>query len=975
MNRRSTTLSTRRATKRNTHRKHSRWALPVFAILLAAGIGRADPVPARNRIVNGSFDAGPIGWWAKLPDLGSRVETGEDDGRRFLIAHSAMARGRPTLVFSSWFAAGRAERDIAVSFRARGDGRGSVAIGCVSPSSSLHGLGDREPIELTGDWREFRFRLPLPPAQGGLYQLVFDTTSRLDLDAVEAGRAAEVPGFQPAAPVEAGLECAEPTRIFFTTETPRFAVHVSDAASASRESPLPFRYRLTDYFDRPAGGNACARPAGASTRTAFTLPVPSPGYYRIHWSLGDEAQGVDAFIVTQAPDARPDPRFSITMGDSNFRLSARQIRRLGAGGIRLHGYFTYHDMPRSENGVFGANETDILDFLRSETGAPLLAMLTGTRPEFLDEAGRFLIPPALEAMDRILEATAPFVEAYEIMNEPNQAFPGSPDDYARYLAAAYDRIQETHPDKKVVGICPSNILLTYIDRVLRAGSADKMDVLSFHPYGLTSPDAREIGTELRKLHEIVDRRFQGPAPALWATEIGYRGSDRPMDKPQRYPGIRLFSEAEVARFMVKMNLMLLDHGVERMYWFHLPGVGGLPNPFYFGFTYENPEPAIPKKMAAAFSQMARSLSGLPMTGRADTGDDDTYLYRFAPASEDASPSRWALFKDERAEGVHRLFFRSRAPVTYERIDGSRAAANRLDDALWMIEVAADPGYLFEAEPGGLEWIRPVAIDGLPEEVWDGDVVDIRLVSSNPFGRPIETTVRPLLPGGWRTEPAVLSLSLAPGERRVEPMTLFIPAGGGDAAFRPVLRFAFDMHDGVDGPTTLSRRIRMRLHKYRDLQPLTIPAASLEWTTRSAGDNWTVAPRDGGVEATYVFSNAKKHTWGAVETRFEPPRDLGGFRTVRFEVKCSDPSAFTPSLVLVDPSGALYRATIDVDVAMKDRWQAAAADLDAVTPIGSSGIRDDNGALDLDQVRGVGVLGVSHREIKGVFELRSLTFEP
>ncbi len=951
----------------------------LFALASAGGAeqiqNKAEVLSMRNenRLNNGSFDVSDVGWWWSLPDMDSHVNVGMESNNCFLAVFSAMKRGRSVDVFSSWFTADKSEQMVTVSFNARGRGEGCLSLGFVSPDSSVHTCSGTQTFKLLPHWQRFEFSLPLTAAQMRSFQVVFSTFLQMDLDEVEVGSAAKVDGFQAFAPLEAGLSCTESTRIFYNTETPRFVVHVSCPHPDQSLAPLLFEYQLTDYNDQSAGQGSFAVHEGASERQEFEIPVAKPGFYRIHWSVGGGlVKGQDAFVVTTLPPPLPDPRFSITMGDSNYRQSAQQIKRMGAGGIRLHGFF----QNLGSNDIFRM-DSSLLDYLVKETGAGLLAMLTGAPGWMLDDQGRLDVPTALKALDAVVSQTAPYVEAYEIFNEPNCGFPGSAEDYARYLAAAYDRLKSTHPGKMVVGICPSNILLTYIEQVLNAGGAGKMDVLSFHPYGLTSPDVRGIDQELRRLKQLASDKNSGNPPALWTTEIGYQGSDRPMNKPQRFPGIKMYNEAEVARFMVKMNLMLLDGGVDRMYWFHLPGVGGLPNPFYYGFTYENPEHAIPKKQVAAFCQMTRALAGITMKGRVKGGDDELYLYRFAKTPEDGSSGRWAVFKDERADDRHVFFVRSAQPVRYENIVGTENLMLQRAGDIRIIEAKVDPAYVFDAAGEAGEVVVPVTVDQVPDLVMDDSQIRADIKLDNVFDRPVTVHVQPRLPQGWQSEPSQLMVTLAAGERRTVPLTVVIPPNEkGMGLASPAMHFEVQLKGIMDEPYVLTRKISLKLRKYLDLKPRTIDISASKWTDSSPGRNWTVKTTGGNVvQVNYVFNGSRKQGWGVVKMPFDRPQDLGGFRQVTLEMKFSNPSGFTLSMMLVDPSGALYRAVADVDVAVRDRWQTVKVNLSEFTSIGSSGTVDDNGKLDLDQILEIGLLGNSHGDSTGVFQIRSITFEP
>ena len=156
---------------------------------------------------------------------------------------------------------------------------------------------------------------------------------------------------------------------------------------------------------------------------------------------------------------------------------------------------------------------------------------------------------------------APYVDAYEIGNEPNLdadfgwGAPPAAADYARLLCEAYGRIKAHDPSAIVVsaGLAPTGRVTgnweghaghngryqderEFLREFLAAGGAGCLDAVGYHPYGFSAdydaaPDAANADPArnctngfcfrgVERIHAILAENGLGAVP-VWATEFGW----------------------------------------------------------------------------------------------------------------------------------------------------------------------------------------------------------------------------------------------------------------------------------------------------------------------------------------------------------------------------------------------------------------------------------------------------------------------
>ena len=165
-------------------------------------------------------------------------------------------------------------------------------------------------------------------------------------------------------------------------------------------------------------------------------------------------------------------------------------------------------------------------------------------------------------MAQLAQAQAPYIDAYEIGNEPNLdasygwAAPPNAADYARLLCEAYSRIKGTDPTAIVVsaGLAPTGRVQgnwnghpghnglfqderQYLLEFIAAGGGNCLDAVGYHPYGFSAdynaaPDATVPGDSTKncangfcfrgveKIFELMQAHGLGQKK-IWATEYGW----------------------------------------------------------------------------------------------------------------------------------------------------------------------------------------------------------------------------------------------------------------------------------------------------------------------------------------------------------------------------------------------------------------------------------------------------------------------
>jgi hypothetical protein len=246
-----------------------------------------------------------------------------------------------------------------------------------------------------------------------------------------------------------------------------------------------------------------------------------------------------------------------------------------------------------EKGAYDFAPYDRLLEALTRRGILIFGNLTG-HPAFHDPR----TPEGVEAYTAFARAAvaryAGRVDHWQIWNEPNGGYwKGTPEEYARLLAAAGKAIHETNPKAKVLALNMAFCDVLWAERVMKLVPYDAFDIVCFHPYramcapeepfdwwvldqyvkgnwhkaGLTPEYPLVRMTFEQQTDELVKvmRKFGDPKP-LWVTEICWNTDIHPY-------GV---SELRSAELLVRFYLTCLgSRKVEKVFWWTLRDGGGL----------------------------------------------------------------------------------------------------------------------------------------------------------------------------------------------------------------------------------------------------------------------------------------------------------------------------------------------------------------------------------------------------------------
>jgi len=288
-------------------------------------------------------------------------------------------------------------------------------------------------------------------------------------------------------------------------------------------------------------------------------------------------------------------------------------------------------------------------------------------PEFHDPR----TPEGVEAYCGLARAAAQRyagkVDHWQIWNEPNGGYwRGSPEQYARLLAAAGKAIHEANPKAKVLGLNMAFCDVLWAEKILQVVPYDCFDIACFHPY--RPPNAPEDKfdwweldqyvkswhrhdlttnyplirmTFLEQADELIKvmEKFGQPKP-LWITEICWNSHIHPYGT----------SELRQADLAVRFHLLALaSRKIEKVFWWTLKDGGSrqFDQADMVGLMRND---LAPKYAYYAYAWMTRMLEGKKWL-RNDAFGPDVYA---------------AVFTDE-AKGEDLIAAWSPKPFAYVRV--------------------------------------------------------------------------------------------------------------------------------------------------------------------------------------------------------------------------------------------------------------------------------------------------------------------
>lgn len=392
----------------------------------------------------------------------------------------------------------------------------------------------------------------------------------------------------------------------------------------------------------------------------------------------DETSASNTFQVRLPPhrfaeDLRPGSPFGI---NTAFRpdtsdLTARLELMQNAGIKWGRQDFTWRRIEREE-GSYDWEPYDRLVDTCTEYGLMLFGNLA-YNPPFHDP----LTPEGVEAYCAFAREAAKRykgkVNNWQIWNEPNGGFwKGSPQQYARLLAAAGKAIHAANPDAKVLGLNMAFCDVLWAEQILKAVPCDCFDIACFHPYRPPSspeeqfdwweldqyvkswhkhdltPDYPLIRMDfLQQTDELVKvmKQFGGPKP-MWITEICWNTHIHPYGT----------SELRQADMLVRFYaLSMASRRIDKVFWWTLKDGGNrqFDQADMVGLVRND---LTPKYAYYAHAWMARMLEGKEHL-RNDCFGPEVYACAFREEGSDEdlvvawSTQPYAYIRVENEEGL------------------------------------------------------------------------------------------------------------------------------------------------------------------------------------------------------------------------------------------------------------------------------------------------------------------------------------
>ena len=216
----------------------------------------------------------------------------------------------------------------------------------------------------------------------------------------------------------------------------------------------------------------------------------------------------------------------------------------------------------------------------------------------------------------------------------------TPADYVALLEVAARGMREADPTCKVMGgIAGPPRTLTR--EVIEAGCLKHVDIFNLHIYpGMRTPESYAV--EMEELRALMDAH--GGRKPIWITEFSYYGADNLPRRPffpreNDWAEARLLdSERQCADYTVRFFLVMLSHGVEKIF-IHSGASGRVNDPNFECALFDYG--SVPRKLFAALAVLTSLLGERPaFVGDAALGD-----LGHAVAFETGQQSLIALWSD------------------------------------------------------------------------------------------------------------------------------------------------------------------------------------------------------------------------------------------------------------------------------------------------------------------------------------------
>lgn len=443
-------------------------------------------------------------------------------------------------------------------------------------------------------------------------------------------------------------------RIFFDKNDVPLKLTLGNKKDSAAEYTL--KYQVTDN-DRIVNETSEQITFEAKEKKELDISVPTDGYghYTLKAALYDGEEKVGEaipyrFSVANAvKEGEKNDALGIQLQSSGYEINQVDMYADGALMSRIGFSFTRGGFPawegyELERGVYKYSEWSKMGIQKLlNTGLdifPIMAFgnfrlgqewLTPKTPETMQGYANYVV----NVLKDVQAANGYLPEYIDIWNEYwmegsgfNPGY-GKAEDYAEMLKITYNAVKKEFPQIKVAGLSgftPKD--LEWVERVLAAGGADYMDIITGHPYyNKELPDECDILKDIKYVKDLFAKYGKGDLP-LWLSEWGW-----PSVGHSGYP-----DERQTASNFVRGHVILDESGlVDRYCWYSSNEVGndnGQESRFGLlrGHYAEIADEAKPTFLAA--SNYIKMMTGAEFVQSYDVGDNvRAFKYKLADGQD------------------------------------------------------------------------------------------------------------------------------------------------------------------------------------------------------------------------------------------------------------------------------------------------------------------------------------------------------
>ena len=560
------------------------------------------------------------------------------------------------------------------------------------------GIKERAAV-LSTNWQRFSFTTK---AQNKYVFVAVgpDMTSREDenvsvgIDAIQLEEGDAATAFTYREPVEVGIETDKYGNVFDTKNDAALIVNISNNSLAI--SKIPVTLTIEDYFGATVYRNDKEFVTQGEKKLSYNWPLDlEKGFYwlKASWTANGNTYSKTLRAAIIATYKQKDSVFGVNHAPGTDR-SCVQLCKAGINWARewamnwQHiepepGKFDFKQVNLHVDRVLG-NDMQMVQqlppFPSSEWASSAPDEFTELFPGFANLYGRMAFPPNdVKAFSNFVKTVVSHykdkIKIWEYLNEPFYTTHSLPDveqldaatpfmpnanykveDYVSLLQVMHSSIKQVDPDAVVIGGLSARPDLL-AKEFFKAGGLDHVDIFNLHIYpGLRKPEGYIY--QMRHLLEHMKTYAQKMKP-IWVTEYAYFGTDTLpwapyVVGPGPWAANRLLSEKTCSDYSVRYAVIMLAHGVEKIFYHNGAGVSSeINSPLGNMESWMLDYAGRPRKLFAAQTTLSNMLGPKPkyvcpfktltkgIYGYVFKCDKGNVLIIWAPRSEDDTSQMFA----------------------------------------------------------------------------------------------------------------------------------------------------------------------------------------------------------------------------------------------------------------------------------------------------------------------------------------------